>query len=97
MKFKKDKYSRARGGKSVCLRIRCNGCGDMIGLYQKDGDGALYRMYWDRLYSFGLIKGNKLITCLCGKLIGYDYTYKRENRPAIKLFAGSVSKKKVKI
>ena len=39
---------------------------------------------------------NKLITCDCGKMIGLKYVYRKEARPAIKLFMGGISKKKYK-
>ncbi|MDQ5929971.1 MAG: hypothetical protein QG594_1753, partial [Bacteroidota bacterium] len=45
IKFKNDKYKKARGGVSALLDIKCAHCGSHLFFYQKDGPGALKRMY----------------------------------------------------
>lgn len=47
---KKDQYSRARGA-SQFLNLFCAACGGFVLLYQKDGPGALLRLYLDRYWS----------------------------------------------
>ena len=37
MKFKSDKFKKARGGYSRLFDIRCEKCGNHICYYQKDG------------------------------------------------------------
>ena len=106
IKFKQDKYRKARGGYSRFLEIRCEKCEHVIALYQKDGPGHLKRMYIDRIVSPAEfesmqhmpIKKVPNLTCpKCKQLIGVPYIYKKEDRPAFRLFEGSVVKKVTKI
>ena len=93
--LKNDKYRKARGGYSRFLNIFCDSCGEYLALYQKDGPGELKRMYLDRVFA-PKIPASKTgaFTChACKKIIGTFYTYKKETRPAIRLYQGSVSKK----
>jgi len=93
--LKNDKYRKARGGYSRFLNIFCDSCGKHLALYQKDGKGELKRMYLDRIFTpkITLSKTHKFICPSCKKIIGAFYTYKKETRPAIRLFQGSISKK----
>lgn len=47
--FKKDKYSKSRGGRSRLFDIICPDCKIHVRCYQKDGPGILKRMYLDRI------------------------------------------------
>ncbi|NDJ79143.1 MAG: hypothetical protein GYB65_23075 [Chloroflexi bacterium] len=47
-KKRKDKSIRGSGGSKFYV-IRCAGCNAPVLLYQKDGPGALLRMYLDRI------------------------------------------------
>lgn len=100
--FKQDKYKKARGGYSRFLEIKCEKCSNPIALYQKDGSGPLKRMYVDRIFSpEKLVKLQNVaikkipnLTCQkCKEIIGIPYIYKKEGRPAFRLFEGSVTKK----
>ena len=97
MKIKKDKYYKKRGGTHKIYKIHCNGCGKVLYEYQKDGKGALYRLYIDRIIGkkakASVMIQDRLITCDCGKMIDYKYIYRKETRPAIKLFAGAITRK----
>lgn len=103
--FKNDRYKRARGGYSRLLDIICAKCGKHLCFYQKDGPGILKRMYLDRIlesenYS-GLEKRPfskipQFICSTCKEIIGMPYVYKKEDRFAFRLFAGSVAKKIVR-
>jgi len=106
MKFKQDKYKKVRGGYSRFLDIKCEKCGNYIATYQKDGPGPLKRMYIDRIFSpqnlVNLQKVNikkipNFVCHKCKQIIGIPYIYKKEDRPAFRLFEGSVIKKIVKI
>ena len=86
--------------------IKCEKCNNVIAVYQKDGPGPLQRMYLDRIFSPEklaklqnvAIKNITNLVCLkCKEIIGIPYTYKKEKRPAFRLFEGSVTKKMVKI
>lgn len=100
--LKHDKYRKARGGYSRFLEVHCEKCGTFLALYQKDGPGPLKRMYVDRIFSperltrlRGLSASRlpRLICAHCKQLIGAPIMYEKENRPAFRLFEGSVTKK----
>lgn len=103
--YKNDRFKKARGGYSRLLDITCAKCGNRLCYYQKDGPGILKRMYLDRIlesenYS-GLEKRplNKIPQFICQKckeIIGVPYVYKKEDRFAYRLFAGSTTKKIIK-
>lgn len=97
LKLKKDKFSKARGGKSKLFGISCEHCKTYLFNYQKDGPGLLKRMYIDRISkaeNFDLSKN--LICPSCNRLIATQMTYEKEDRPALRLFVGAVTKKTIK-
>jgi hypothetical protein len=94
MKFKNDKYKKARGGRSRLLEIHCEECNQFLLFYQKDGTGILKRLYIDRIVdNSDLEKQDKLLCPNCKKLLGVKYVYEKENRLAFRLFAGEITKK----
>ncbi|MBI2674607.1 MAG: hypothetical protein HYX22_02625 [Candidatus Yanofskybacteria bacterium] len=95
-KLKNDKYRKSRGGYSRLLSLGCAKCGAYLFDYQKDGPSILKRLYLDRINNLKHI--NKELVCPeCKEVLGVKMIYKKENRPAIRLFAGSVSKKIIKV
>ena len=93
--MKNDKYKKARGGWSRMLDICCEHCSNHICYYQKDGPGPLKRMYLDRIT--GLPTKSRQLACpSCDSVLGVGITYEKENRPAYRLFVGSITKKIVK-
>ena len=91
--FTRDQYRDARGGHSRFLKITCEGCGAFLGIYQKDGPGHVRRMYIDRLH-LSRIRVNKEASCPdCKRIIGTKIIYKKESRPAIRLYVDAVIKK----
>lgn len=104
MKFKNDTFKKSQGGYCRLLDISCT-CGHHLFYYQKDGPGPLKRMYLDRiiesekysrLETTPIKKVPQLICSECGELLAIPYIYKKENRPALKVFVGVISKKIVK-
>jgi hypothetical protein len=94
VKFNNDRYRKARGGYSRLLDVSCAKCGRRVCLYQKDGAGILKRMYVDRMQSLTkVLLGSSLVCTACKEVLGTKIVYKKENRPAYRLFAGAVSKK----
>jgi hypothetical protein len=90
--MKNDSFSHARGGWSRILEVACEGCESRVCFYQKDGPGPLKRMYVDRMIN--LNPHNNELTCSnCERVLGIRMTYKKENRPAYRLFQDSVKKK----
>lgn len=94
-KFQSDQYKKARGGKSRWLQIFCEKCEEPLVKYQKDGPGILKRMYLDRMHGVDTVKWltENFVCPNCETLLGIPIIYKKEDRPAIRLFAGAVGKK----
>jgi len=90
--MKNDKYSKARGGWSRILRVTCEGCDGHICFYQKDGPGPLKRMYVDRMINLAP-SGTEFNCQHCERVLGMQITYKKEKRPAYRLFQDAVKKK----
>jgi hypothetical protein len=98
---KKDRYSRARGA-SQFLDLFCARCRQHILLYQKDGPGALKRLYLDRIFapapysewqSLETVQKVPNLTCPnCENRLGVPMVYRPEDRLAIRLIAGTFSK-----
>jgi len=95
--LKKDAYRRTRGGYSRLLELSCEGCKAVICLYQKDGPGILKRLYVDRIVPEIKHTKQQLVCSHCKRILGTVITYKKENRPAYRLFVGAVAKKIVKL
>lgn len=90
-KIKRDKYQKARGGYSRILDITCEHCGQHVCYYQKDGPGGLRRMYVDRMIDTQ--PDGKLFACSnCQQELAIKIIWKKENRPAYRLFAEAVRK-----
>lgn len=96
MKFKSDKYRKNRGGYTRLLQINCEKCNSSVCLYQKDGPGNLRRMYVDRIIDPVVSISRKDLSCSKGHLLGVKIIYKKEDRPAFRLFVDSVVKKIIK-
>lgn len=98
--FKKDQYSKARGGYSRFLNLYCTGCKGFLLLYQKDGPGILKRLYMDRIFApqelVDLQKTDykkNLICKKCKNIIGFPTIYEKENRKSFHLKQGTFLKK----
>ncbi len=78
--FKKDRYSKARGGYSRFLNLYCAKCKSFLLLYQKDGPGILKRLYMDRIFA-------------PVELIDLQKTNYKENRKSFHLKQGTFTKK----
>lgn len=101
MQLKSDRYRKARGGHSRLQEIACAKCGAHVCTYQKDGPGILKRLYLDRIHEpEKLVRLQRLswkdvpsLRCAkCKELLGVPMNYKKENRPAFRLFVGAVCK-----
>jgi len=93
IKLKKDRYVTIRGGYSRLLDIKCEHCGIHLFYYQKDGAGALRRMYLDRIFGADCIDIKKDLFCPhCKRLIAMQMIFEKEKRPALRLFVGAVTK-----
>lgn len=95
-KLKNDSFRRSRGGSSRILLISCEKCEAVVCRYQKDGPGALRRMYIDRISDASVSLSGKTFLCPKAHVLGVKINYEKENRPAFRLFVDAVSKKIVK-
>jgi hypothetical protein len=91
-KFKNDSYQKSRGGTSRVLDVSCEHCNNHVAYYQKDGPGVLKRVYVDRFIDI-VPSGNNLVCMNCKRQLGTLIDYKKEERPAYRLFVGAVTKK----
>jgi len=96
IKIKKDKYLKARQDKYKVYEIFCRNCNSYILHYQKDGDGILKRLYLDRINCLNNFTYEG-VCWNCGTLFGSIYIYKKEKRPAIRLFVGAIKKREVDV
>lgn len=98
--FKKDRYSKARGGYSRFLNLYCTKCNSFLLLYQKDGRGILKRLYMDRIFTPAELTDlqkidykENLICMHCRNIIGFPIIYEKENRKSFHLKQGTFMKK----
>ena len=105
IKFKNDKYKKARGGYSKLLQILCVKCGEKLFYYQKDGPGIIKRMYLDRIFESTqysdlenktLKEIPQLVCPNCHELIGIPNIYRKENRLVFIPLVGKIIKRNIK-
>jgi hypothetical protein len=106
MKFKTDKFTASRGGKSQLLDISCRKCETNVLSYQKDGPGNLRRMYMDRIFEPAKLQKNQLkslkdispLRCPgCKEILAQPVVFQKEKRNAYRLFVDSVIKKRISL
>jgi hypothetical protein len=106
--FKKDRYRRARGGKTKLIDVYCSFCHNLLLIYQKDlPRGLLKRCYLDRIFyphRFASLQHDKPPDAMgipklecesCRSIIGTPmrYTKHGENRLAYNMIQGKFIKK----
>lgn len=91
-KVKTDKYKQARSGATKIFSISCAKCNTFVLRYQKDGHGALLRMYLDRILDSGF-KSDNLSCPNCGVLLAVKMLYAKEQRPAYRIIPGRMVKR----
>lgn len=105
MKLKNDKYKKVRGGTSRLLTILCPHCAEVVLEYQKDGPGALKRLYIDRIGKNAVLEKSKnngvdempdIMCGACKSVIAKPFVYKKEKRVAFRAVMGGFVKKVVK-
>ncbi len=88
-KARKDRYFSSRGGVYVLVKVYCANCAAYILTYQKDGHGALIRLYLDRVVT-PQIPFKQLRCDQCNELLAVPMIYKREGREALRINRGKV-------
>ncbi len=102
--FTKDSYQETRGAWSRWKELSCRKCQAIVGIYQKDGPGLLYRSYVDR-FAWSAFPFEKLshtqkpiLSCPgCQRELGILSKYRDEDRPALLWLAGAVVMKTLSI
>jgi hypothetical protein len=102
---KKDKFLRKRDNISQVIRICCAKCGKVILVYQKNGRGALRRLYSNRILTpenlsflqdnVESVKQLKPLVCECKNVIGVPMLH-WEGRLAFRLINGTFTKEQHK-
>ena len=81
------------------VNLHCRVCDCMFATYQKDGPGALKRLYFDRIKPVGpetLDMHTGVLKCPgCKEPLAVPYVYKKENRDALLVLNRMVVKKKL--
>lgn len=100
--LKNDKYRKARQGYTRVYNLACATCGTHCVTYQKDGPGALKRLYLDRilapaklsaLQKLRSVKSVPPLSCSkCATVLGVPIIYKKESRLSYLLRPGKVKK-----
>ncbi len=92
MKIKNDRFRKSRKGNTKIIHLYCAKCDEFLLDYQKDGIGALLRLYKDRILinKCSLSKSIKCPKCL--SLIAVHYIYLKENREAYRLIKNAYRK-----
>ncbi len=100
--IKNDKYRKVRGGYTRVFNLACTVCGTHRLMYQKDGPGALERLYLDRILAPAKLAALKklrsvksvppLVCRKCEEQLGTPIVYKSETRLAYLLRHGKVKK-----
>lgn len=94
-RFLSDRFRQTRGGRSQLLELSCDGCGAYVAHYQKDGPGELKRLYLDRVLQPSIKTAKGDFACRkCKRILGTFYTYQKERRPAVRLYQGSIVKRR---
>ncbi|MBN1203165.1 MAG: hypothetical protein JXJ20_15045 [Anaerolineae bacterium] len=96
---RKDKYAKTRRGSIRLYTIMCAACRQPVLLYQKDGPGALLRLYLDRILAPPALADMhercasksdvpNLVCAHCGNVIAVPMVYAKEKRLAFRLIKG---------
>lgn len=102
MKLRRDRFYKARGGTAQLLALWCSACGARVCTYQKDGKGALLRLYWDRILASEVVPDYRVdasrneMTALkcpcCRAVLALPMVYEPERRLAWQLGRSTIRK-----
>lgn len=89
--FTSDKYTKGRGSFSKRVEVKCVNCAELLFDYQKEGHGAIEKIYFDSILdNFVVKKEAKLICPKCQKLLGSRFVFGKEKRQAFKVYPGAI-------
>jgi hypothetical protein len=89
--FTSDKYTKGRGNFSKRVEIRCVNCATTIFNYQKEGHGAIEKMYFDNILDNFMVKKEEILLCSnCEKVLGKRFVFGNEKKLAFKVYPGAI-------
>jgi len=89
--FTSDKYTKGRGNFAKKVEIRCVNCATAIFNYQKEGHGAIEKMYFDNILdNFGVKKDAILLCPNCEKVLGKRFVFGKDKKLAFKVYPGAI-------
>lgn len=91
IKFTNDKYTKGRGKFSKRVTIKCVNCAEIVFSYQKEGNGAIEKLYFDNILdNFAVKKDAKLICPKCEKVLGSRFIFGKDKKMAFKVYPGAI-------
>jgi hypothetical protein len=90
-KYVNDKYTKGRGSFSKRVEVKCVNCATIQFTYQKDGNGAIEKIFFSNILdNFGVKKDSKLICPKCKKLLGTRFVFGVTKKIAFKIYPGAI-------
>lgn len=90
-KYVSDKYTKGRGSFSKRVEVRCINCATTQFVYQKDGNGAIEKIYFDSILDNFVVKKEAKLTCSkCEKLLGSRFIFGKDKKMAFKVYPGAI-------
>ena len=91
IKFTNDKYTKGRGKFSKRVAVKCVNCAEIIFNYQKEGNGAIEKLFFDNILdNFAVKKEAKLICPKCEKVLGSRFVFGKDKKSAFKVYPGAI-------
>jgi len=89
--YTSDKYTKGMGNFSKRVEIKCVNCATLLFNYQKDGHGAIEKLYLDSMLdNFSIKKESKLICPKCEKLLGNRAVFGKDKKMAFIIYPGAI-------
>lgn len=89
--FTSDKYTKGRGNFNKKVEIKCVNCAEILFNYQKEGNGAIEKLFFDSILdNFGVKKDSKLKCLKCEKILGSRFIFGKEKKMAFKVYPGAI-------
>lgn len=89
--YTSDKYTKGRGNFSKCVEIKCVNCATIQFNYQKEGNGAIEKIYFDSILDNFVVKKEATLTCpKCEKILGKRFVFGEDKKMAFKVYPGAI-------
>lgn len=89
--FTSDKYTKGRGNFAKKVEIRCVNCAEQLFNYQKEGHGAIEKLFFDLILDNFVVKKEVVLSCpKCEKVLGKRFVFGVEKKQAFKVYPGAI-------